>query len=113
MLSISSDTDQLRGLSVVKVDGRVDSETAPQLQEALTALLDAGCAKIVINLQDVEFMSSAGLRAMVAAYQAAQKASGSVRLAAVPEFITSIMYTVGLNQMLLSYPSDQEAVADF
>ncbi len=113
MLTISTYTDQLQALSLVKVDGRVDSETAPQLQEALTGLLDAGCAKIVINLKDVEFISSAGLRALVAAYQAAQKAGGSVRLAAVPEFITSIMYTVGLNQMLQSYPSDQEAVADF
>ncbi len=113
MLNIASSTDEAQGLSVVKLEGRVDSETAPQLEAALTALLDANCKKIVINLKDVEFMSSAGLRAMVAAYQAAQNAGGSVRLAAVPESILSIMYTVGLNQMLLSYPSDQEAVANF
>ena len=58
-------------------------------------------------------MSSAGLRAMVNAYQSAQKAGGSLRLAAVPESIESIMYTVGLDQILVSYPTDQEAVASF
>lgn len=113
MLNISSDTDSVQGVSMVKVEGRVDSETTPQLEAALSALLDANHNKIVVNLSGVDFMSSAGLRALVRAYQAAQKAGGSVRLAAVPEDITSIMYTVGLNQMLMTYPSDQAAAAGF
>ena len=113
MLNISSDTDQAQGISVLKLEGRVDSESAPQLEEALTSLLNAECSKIVVNLKGVDFMSSAGLRAIVRAYQGAQKAGGSVRLAAVPEEIESAMYTVGLNQMVISYPTEQEAIAGF
>jgi anti-anti-sigma factor len=113
MLNISSDTDPAQGLSVIKVEGRVDSESAPELEAALTALLNASCNKLVVNLQAVDFMSSAGLRAIVKAYQAAQKAGGNVRLAAVPETIASVMYTVGLNQMVTTYPTDQEAAAGF
>ncbi len=113
MLTISSDTDQVQGVSVLKVEGRVDSESTPQLEEALTALLKADCNKIVVNLKGVDFMSSAGLRALVRAYQGAQKTGGSIRLAAVPEEIKSVMYTVGLNQMVTSYPTEQEAIAGF
>lgn len=113
MLNISSDTDQAQGVSVLKVEGRVDSDSTPQLEEALTALLNANCSKIVVNLKAVDFMSSAGLRAIVRACQRAQKAGGSVHLAAVPEQIESVMYTVGLNQMLMSYPTEQEAMAGF
>ncbi len=113
MLNISSDTDQAQGISVLKVQGRVDSESTPQLEEALTTLLKAGCNKIVVNLKGVDFMSSAGLRAIVRAYQGAQKAGGSVRLAAVPEEIESVMYTAGLNHMLMSYPTEQEAISGF
>ncbi len=113
MLNISSDTDQVQGVSIMKVEGRVDSETAPQLEQALTAVLNANSNKIVVNLQGVDYMSSAGLRAIVKAYQQAEKAGGSVRLAAVPQAIESILFTVGLNQMLIAYPSNQEALAGF
>ncbi len=113
MLNISSNTDQVQGVTVLQVKGRVDSESTPQLEEALTGLLKADCSKIVVNLKGVDFMSSAGLRAIVKAYQAAQKAGGSVRLAAVPREIESVMYTVGLDKMLIAYPTEQEATAGF
>ncbi len=113
MLNISSDTDQVQGVSIIKVEGRVDSETAPQLEEALAALLNTHSNKIVVNLQGVDHMSSAGLRAIVKAYQQAENAGGSVRLAAVPQVIESILFTVGLNQMLIAYPTSQEAMAGF
>ncbi len=113
MLNISRVTDQIQGVSLLQVEGRVDSESTPQLEEALTALLNDNCNKIVVNLKGVDFMSSAGLRAIVRAYQVAQKAGGGVRLAAVPEAIESVMYTVGLNQLLMSYPTEQEAIAGF
>ncbi len=113
MLNISSNTDQVQGVTVLQVEGRVDSDSAPQLEEALAALLKADCNKIVVNLKGVDFMSSAGLRALVKAYQTAQQAGGSVRLAAVPEEIESVMYTVGLDKMLITYPTEQEAAAGF
>jgi anti-sigma B factor antagonist len=113
MLNIASETDQAHGISVVRVEGRIDSDSTPQLEEALTALLDANCNKIVVNLKGVDYMSSAGLRAIMRAYQAAQKTDGSVRLAAVPEDIAAVMYTVGLNQLLVTYPTDEEAIAGF
>ncbi len=113
MLDLAVDTDDVRGVSVMKVEGRVDSDSAPKLDEALSGLLKANCNKIVVNLGGVEFLSSAGLRALVKAYQGAQKAGGSVRLTAVPESIQGILFTVGLNQMLNGYPTDQEALASF
>ncbi len=113
MLKISVGTDAIRGISIMAVEGRVDSDSTPELEEALTGLLKTNCPKIVVNLQRVDFMSSAGLRALVRTYQEAQKAGGGVRLTAVPQDIESVMYTVGLNQMLTAYPTDQEAMAGF
>ncbi|HSD82252.1 MAG TPA: STAS domain-containing protein [Anaerolineae bacterium] len=113
MLKISVEPDAVQGVSVMKVEGRVDSDSAPELDEALSELLRANCNKIVVNLAAVDFLSSAGLRALVRAYQGAQKAAGNVRLAAVPEAIQGILLTVGLNQMLRAYPSDAEAISGF
>jgi anti-sigma B factor antagonist len=61
----------------------------------------------------VEYLSSAGLRAIVKALQAAQAAGGGVKLASVSEPVETILRTVGMMEMLKMYPSVDEAVADF
>lgn len=113
MSILSFETDNTRSVSVMKVKGRVDSDSAPELETALTKLLNDGRNKIVLNLQSVDFLSSAGLRAIVKAYQGAKKSGGDVRLAAVSEPIEVILRTVGMMQMLKMYPTDQEAMASF
>ena len=111
MLSIETDNSQ--SASVVKVKGRVDSETAPELDNTLTKLLQENHNQIVLNLQGVDFMSSAGLRAVVKAYQAAKKSGGGLHLASVSEPVEIILRTVGMMQMLQMYPTEQEAIAAF
>ena len=113
MEMLSIETDNTQSVSVMKVKGRVDSETATELDDALTKLLQDNKNKIVLNLQDVNYMSSAGLRAIVKAYQSANKSGGDLRLASVSEPIEVILRTVGMMQMLKMYPTNQEAMASF
>ena len=111
MLSI--ETDNRQSVSVMKVRGRIDSETAPELDDALTKLLQDKHNQIVLNLQGVDYMSSAGLRAIVKAYQSAKKSGGNLFLASVSEPVEVILRTVGMMQMLQMYPTEQEAMAGF
>jgi len=97
---------------VVAVSGRIDSETAPAFDAKLSEAIDAS-SYVVINLKGVDYMSSAGLRAMVKASQTAQKKGREIKLAAIPEDIHSVMYTVGLNQKMAIFASVDEAVASF
>jgi anti-sigma B factor antagonist len=113
MSILSIETDNRQSISVMKVKGRVDSETAPELDDALTKLLQGNRNKIVLNLQDVNYISSAGLRAMVKAYQSATKSGGDVRLAAVSEPIEVILRTVGMMQMFKLFSTSEEAAAGF
>jgi anti-sigma B factor antagonist len=113
MSSLSLETDNTREISVMKVKGRVDSETAPELDDALGKLLRDNRNKIVLDLRGVDFMSSAGLRAVVKAHQAAKKSGGDLRLASVSQPVEVILRTVGMMQMLQMYPTEQEAMASF
>lgn len=99
-------------IAVVTADGTIDSETAPQLDEELARVV-SDKNKIVIDLKGVGYMSSAGIRAIVKASQAAERNGGAVKLASVPEEIQSVLYTVGLNQKVSSFASVDEAVASF
>jgi anti-sigma B factor antagonist len=113
MSTLSIESEETQSISVVKVKGRVDSETAPDLDHALSKLQKAGRNKIILNLKDVDFLSSAGLRAMVKALKDAQSSGGDVRLASVSEPIEVILRTVGMLQMFKMYPTIEEAAAGF
>ena len=113
MSTLSILTDNLQSISIMKVEGRVDSETAPELDTALAQLLNENRNKIVLNLQRVDFLSSAGLRAMVKALKGAQKSGGDVRLASVSEPIEVILRTVGMMQMFKMFSTSEEAVTGF
>lgn len=72
--------DDHNGRLVVIVRGELDLATAPQLEEAVLPAVRAG-RDTVIDLRDLEFMDSTGVRVMVAAHLAAQEHGG--RLAVV------------------------------
>ena len=59
-------TQEFRRCSLVKPSGRIDAATAPQLQDALDALIQAGTYRLVLDMSEVGFISSVGLRVLVA-----------------------------------------------
>ena len=106
-------TDNLQSVSIMNVKGRVDSNTAPELESALENLLKNKKNKIVLNLKAVDYLSSAGLRALVKALKEAQQSGGDLHLAAVSKQIEVVLRTVGMMQMFKLFPTNEEALAGF
>lgn len=113
MSTLSIEMDHLQGAAIARVKGRVDSETAPDFDAALSKLLNDNRNRIVLDLQGVEFLSSAGLRAMVKALKGAQNSGGNVHLASVSQPIEVILRTVGMMQMFKMFSTSEEAAASF
>jgi anti-sigma B factor antagonist len=113
MENLFINTDNTQAVTIMSVKGRVDSSTAPELDSALSKLLSSDRNKIVLNLQAVEYLSSAGLRALVKALKDAQKSGGDLRLAAVSQPIEVILRTVGMLQMFKMFSTSEEAAAGF
>ena len=112
MAMLSIETESIQSVSVVNVNGRVDSDTAPELDDTLTKLLQDN-DKIVLNLAGVEYVSSAGLRAIVKAYQNAKRSGGNVDLASASKSVEGILLTVGMMQMFKMFATSEEAAAGF
>jgi len=58
-------TERLKRCDVVKAKGRIDSQTAPDLEKAFRRITDDGRFRIVFDMGAVEFVSSACLRVMI------------------------------------------------
>jgi anti-sigma B factor antagonist len=107
------ETRELKHVNVVKVTGRVDSATAPDLEKTLQDLLDAERSQIVLDLQDADYMSSAGLRVLVAMHKATKKNGGGLCLAQPSDRVREVLDLAGLTPVFVIYPDVVAAVGSF
>lgn len=80
------------------MEGRLDTGTAPQLEAELKTSVN-GIEELVLDLKDLAYMSSAGLRVLLAA-QKVMNRQGSMRVVNVNETIAEIFEITGFNEIL-------------
>ena len=112
MGDFSVKSERSEDVTVMTVSGRIDSVTASMLDEELGKVVRDN-KKIVLDLKDVTYMSSAGVRAIVRTLQSAKKSGGGVKLAGVAKPVEEVLENVGMMELLQSYPSVDEAAASF
>lgn len=107
-------TTEYKRCDLVKVDGRVDSSTAPQVEEALNAILEAGRYKIVFDMTDVNFMSSKGWWVLIDTQKKCKRYKrGEVVLVNVQENIKESLDLVGMGNYFKMYDDLTAAVGSF
>jgi anti-anti-sigma factor len=95
LLDVEVRTDD--GRSKVSVAGELDAASAGELEEALSAQSLAG-TMIELDLGEVSFIDSSGLRALLVAQQAATDAGGSLVLVATTPAVDRLLELTGLNE---------------
>jgi anti-sigma B factor antagonist len=105
---------RLKRVDLVAVSGRLDSYTAPDLEESFRVINDAGRFRIVVDMTDLEFLSSAGLRVLISALKNCRRYNrGDVRLASVPERVADVLELAGVDVLFKIYSNPAEAVGSF
>jgi anti-sigma B factor antagonist len=103
----------LKQVDIVKVSGRVDSATAAEFDNALKGLIDHGRRRIVVDCEALEYVSSAGLRALLSALKAAKGGGGNLVLARANDRVRDTLSLVGFHTLFLQYTDLVDAVDAF
>ena len=103
----------LKLVDIVSVTGRVDSATAPEFDNALKGLLERGRKKIVLECSKLDYVSSAGLRAMLSTLKAAKNGGGNLVLVNVNERIRDTLTLVGFQSLFMQFNDIVDAVDAF
>ena len=99
---------------VVKPVGRVDSYTAPELEEVLRKLIDEGKYKIVLDMEEVDFMSSKGWWVLIETQKACKRYNrGELVLIGVQERIRDSLNLVGMGGYFQLFDDVVSGVAHF
>lgn len=113
-MALKVTTKEYKRVDLIQVVGRIDSSTAPQLEKALQKNIDEGRYRIVVEMSGVEFMSSAGLRALLSAVKQVRRFNrGDLRLAGVHPKVKKAFDLAGLNQLFEFFDNDVDAVGSF
>jgi anti-sigma B factor antagonist len=99
---------------LLTITGRVDSATAPEFGQKLEELTAKGVFNIVIDMSGLEYMSSAGFRALLGAQRQCKRYNrGQVLLASMPSRIQEALELAGFTELFKTFPDPLDAVGSF
>ena len=94
MLNINKTIEN--GKAAFSLEGRLDTVSAPELEAELKDALD-GVSELTLDLEKLEYISSAGLRVLLAAYKQMKASGGDVKLSNVGENFRDVLENTGLD----------------
>jgi len=102
-----------KGVHVVRVDGRVDAITAPELDGVLGSLIGRGDRRLVVDLAGVNYISSAGWGIFVSRLRAARDGDGDIVLARMTQPVRSVYDLLEFDGLLPTAQSLEAAQGRF
>ncbi|MFH1028751.1 MAG: STAS domain-containing protein [Pseudomonadota bacterium] len=107
-------TQQFKHCDLLKVNGKVDSFTAPDLIKAIEALNNANRFKIILDMSKLEYMSSAGFRAILLGQRNCKRYNrGEIVLASVPKKVMEAFELTGFIPLFKIFDEITSAVGNF
>jgi anti-sigma B factor antagonist len=93
------------GFVVLAVQGEVDAATAPALRERIVAVANAGEPNLVVDLEEVGFLDSSALTALVVGRKEAIANGGSLSLVCTKPGALKVFEITQLDQLFVIHPS--------
>lgn len=95
----------------VQVHGRLDQSQTPYLNDTLIELIEAEKYRLVVDLSDVSYINSGGLRCLVSAWRKARANDGNVVLLGLNDRLYEIFTMIGFDRVFQIVPNQQEALS--
>ncbi len=97
-------TEQIGTVTVARLRGDLDTGTSSIAGDALSALLDEGAQTLLVSLEEVGFVSSAGLRVLLSA---AKRLSSKLRVCGLNETVQEVFDISGFTTIFEVYENEQ------
>lgn len=102
-----------KNVAVFVVEGRIDSEGAVDLDLALSTALSEDKYQVILNLAEVRYINSAGLRTLADILTQCKHNGGDLKLVALNPKVKRVMEIIGFDKFFNVYSSMTEAIASF
>ena len=100
-------------VKVVSFIGNLDTNTSPDAEESLSSLINEGALKIVVDLEKLDYISSAGLRVLLSTTKNIKSKGGGCHMCNLNEMVQEVFDISGFSMIFSVYQSTEAAVAGF
>ena len=98
-------------VTVVSVTGKMDAVSAPVLEKELSQLMADGEKGFVVDLGDLDYISSAGLRVILATAKRLKEKEGKILLASLQDMVKEVFEISGFSAIIPIYESVESALS--
>ncbi|MBN2687010.1 MAG: STAS domain-containing protein [Deltaproteobacteria bacterium] len=103
---------KLNDTTVASVKGRIDASTAPVFEKAFADMMDKGETVFLFDCSELEYISSAGLRIILAAARKLNDRDGKMMFAELRGTVKDVFRISGFGTIFKLYETRDEALAD-
>ncbi|MFT7366101.1 MAG: anti-sigma B factor antagonist [Marinobacter psychrophilus] len=101
---------EANGVQIVAVNGKIDTNTAPEVELAFIKLLEAGQFNLLADFENLSFISSAGLRVLLATAKKAKLQSGGLKVCCLNATVQEVFDISGFASILQVFATQEEAL---
>ncbi len=101
------------GILILGLNGRLDATTANDFEQQLMARIADGSVKLVLDLENMDYISSAGLRVLLKAVKELKAKSGTLYLCHVKDYVREVFDLSGFVTFLPIYETLEESLQAF
>lgn len=102
--------EKVRGVQIVHVNGRIDGATAEKFGQDIDTLLGSSDQQFVLDLTDLKYINSAGLRVLLAMAKSVKKRGGRCVLCGLSEEVRKVIELAGFHRILRISPTLDDAL---
>ena len=113
MADFSTSVKENGDISIINLKGYLDAHTAPTLENNFTELINNNKFKIVVNFEDLAYISSAGLGVFMAYIEQIRENKGDIKLASMSDKVFNIFDLLGFPLLYEIYKNEDEAINKF
>ena len=100
----------IENIPVLSVSGKIDAMTSRDLDVALVDLINQNKKILIVDMANVAYLSSSGLRVLMASLNALRNGDGDLLLAALQPFVKDVFSLTGAIRFFSIYPNPEEAI---
>ncbi len=104
---------KINDIVIFSLKGRMDTTTAPQMQDQLLVAIGSGEKRLAIDCAQLEYISSAGLRALLMAAKQLKNVNGKIVLYSLKAHIREVFDLAGFSAAFPLFNSQADALASF
>jgi anti-sigma B factor antagonist len=101
------------GATIVAFKGALDTPVVPEAERKVKEVLASGQKNLILDLTDVPYISSSGIRVLVVALKATRAAQGDTRLAGVFRTVREVLKVTRVEKLFHIYPDVESALEKF